>query len=266
MNDPVRQLLTLAQEHLARRDTAAAETLLREVLRQRADAAEAHHLLGLVLHERNDLAGARECFQRALAGDPNHAEAALHLAITCNELGLYAEAREVSGTAVAPRGPSDRLSPFERSRLAGMHAAVARAYEQLSLFEDAAQEYRRGLALRPDDGELRTRLGVVLRSAGDIDGARAALEDATARAPAYAPAFVALGLTYFRQGRRDDAERAWRRALALDPAQRPAEVYLRMLDEDTAHLPSMLPPQPSPRGDDEFANLQVSVLGDRRSQ
>jgi hypothetical protein len=56
------------------------------------------------------------------------------------------------------------------------------------------------------------------------------------------------------------------RYLALDPAQRPAEVYLRMLDEDPTHLPSMLPPQPSPRGDDEFANLQVSVLGDRRAQ
>lgn len=263
MNDPVRQLLSLAQEHLARRDIAAAETLLREVLRQRAEVSEAHHLLGLVLHERNDLEGARASFQRALASDPNNAEAALHLAITCNELGLYAEARKVSGAAGRPRDPSDRLSPFERKRLAGMHAAVARAYEQLSLFQDAAHEYRRGLALCPEDGELSTRLGVVLRSAGDIDEARAVLEAAVERCPNYAPAFVALGLTYFRQGRRADAERAWRQALSLDPSQRPAEVYLRMLDENLEHLPSLVPSQPSSRADDEFANLQVSVLGDR---
>lgn len=264
VNDPVRQLLFLAREHLARRDPTAAETLLREVLRQRGDDAEAHHLLGLVLHARDDLASARESFQRALAHDPTNAEAALHLAITCNELGLYAEARAVSGSVSASRSASERLTPFERARLAGMHAEVARCYEHLSLFDEAAHEYRKGIALRPDDGDLHTRLGVVLRSAGDIQGACTALEAGTERCPAHAPGFVALGLTYFRLGRREDAERVWRHALALDASQRPAEVYLRMLDEDPEHLPSMLPPQP-PRGDDEFANLQVSVLGDRRA-
>jgi len=264
VNDPVRQLLFLAREHLTRRDPTAAETLLREVLRQRGDAAEAHHLLGLVLHARDDLAGARESFQRALAHDPANAEAALHLAITCNELGLYAEAREVSVSA--SRSASDRLTPFERARLAGMHAEVARCYEHLSLFDEAAQEYRKGIALHPEDGDLHTRLGVVLRSAGDIQGACTALEAGTQRCPTHAPGFVALGLTYFRLGRRDDAAHVWRHALTLDASQRPAEVYLRMLDEDPEHLPSMLPPQPQPaRGDDEFANLQVSVLGDRRA-
>ncbi len=264
MNDPLRQLLTLAREHYARRDFNTAATLLREVVRQDGSAAEAHQLLGLTQHELGDLNAARESFGRALALDPTRTEAAINLAITCNELGLYSEARRVSNAVSTSARTGERIDAYARGRLADLHAATAHAYEELSLYPEAADEYRKALALCPDRVELRTRLGVVLRSDGDLAGALTELEAAAARAPEHAPARVALGLTYYRLGRRDDAEAAWRKALSLDPNQRPAEVYLRMLEGDASHLPSIVPSAPPPRpADDEFGDLEVSVLTDR---
>ncbi len=261
VTDSARPLLLLAREHLARHDHAAAETLLREVLRQRDDEPEAHHLMGLVHHERDDLAAARLSFQRALALDPTRSESALHLAITCNELGFYSEARKVSDAMAKGEG-HPRVPSYARAHLADMHAETARAYEQLSAFDEAATEYRRALSLCPEHADYRTRLGVALRAAGDLAGACTELEAASQRSPSHAPAHVALGLTYFRLGRRADAARAWRKALEVAPQHRAAEVYLRMLDENREHLPSMVPPEP--RGvDDELGELEVQVLGDR---
>jgi Tfp pilus assembly protein PilF len=262
--DSVRQLLTLAREHYARRDPNTADTLLREVVRQDDSIAEAHDLLGLVQHERGDLKAARESFMKAVALDATRAESAVNLAITCNELGLYDEARRVAA-AMSTAGRADaRMDAYGRGRLASLHAETAHAYADLGLNPEAVEEYRKALALCPDRVDLRTRLGVALRSDGDLAGARAELESAVAASPAHAPAHVALGLTYFRLGRRDDAEASWRKALALDPALRPAAVYLRMLAGNASHLPSIVPSSgPPPASADDIDERQVAVLGER---
>jgi Tfp pilus assembly protein PilF len=262
--DSVRQLLTLAREHYARRDANTADTLLREVVRQDDSIAEAHDLLGLVQHERGDLKGARESFAKAVALDATRAESAVNLAITCNELGLYAEARRVAAAMSTAGVASTRVDTYARQRLADLHAETAHAYAELGLHPEAIEEYRKALALNPDRVDLRTRLGVALRSDGDLAGARAELESAAASAPEYSPARVALGLTYFRLGRRDDAEAAWKKALTLDPAQRPASVYLRMLAGNASHLPSIVPSSaPPPVAGDDIDESQVSVLTER---
>jgi tetratricopeptide (TPR) repeat protein len=266
VTDTVRPLLALAREHHGRNDHTAAETLLREILRQDSDLADAHHLLGSVLHARNDLAGARQAFQRALALAPKNTDAALSLAITCNELGLYSEAMRVTNNMGRGARADSRIDAFARARLADLHAEVARGYEALSLWPEAAEEYRKALGLRPELSDLRVRLGVVLRADGDLDGALAEHEATVVRQPDHAQARVALGLTLFRIGRKTDAELQWRKALELDATLRPAEVYLRMLERDDVHLPSLVPPPPTTQGvdaDEELANMKVSLLGDR---
>lgn len=263
VTDSVRQLLNLAREHYTRRDANTADTILREVVRQNDAIAEAHDLLGLIQHERGDLKAARESFARAVALDATRSESAVNLAITCNELGLYAEARRVAAAMSTAGSAGARLDGYGRGRLASLHAETAHAYADLGLHAEAIEEYRKALALSPDRTDLRTRLGVALRSDGDLAGARAELEAAVAAAPDNGPALVALGLTYFRLGRRDDAESVWRKAIALDPTQRPAKLYLRMLADNASHLPSMVPSSAPPAASaDEIDEAQVSVLPD----
>jgi Tfp pilus assembly protein PilF len=256
VNTNVRPLLLIAREHVARSDHHAAETLLREVVRQEPSNAEAHRLIGMVFHARGDLRSARESFERVLAIEPTPEVAAL-LAITCNELGLYADARRVAHDAAPPDSAKDPVPPYAREHLAGLHAQTARAYEKVSLFQEAAEEYRRSLVHQSGRADIRTRLGVMLRTVGDYEGARRELQRAIDNAPTYAPAFVALGLTCFRLGQHDEAAQHWRSALSVDPSLKPAQVYLNMLEHKGAHIPSVIP-ELHPNQD--LGDLEISLL------
>lgn len=95
--------------------------------------------------------------------------------------------------------------------LALRHPAGARiAYER------AAKAYDAFEVVSPD-ANVAYRLGIALRSLGDLPAARAALERATLRDPAMAPAWFALGLL-----RQDDQDRqgaidAFQAALSARP-------------------------------------------------
>lgn len=241
MTDPLKQHLALGRELYGRHDYASAERHLREVLALRDDLADVHHMLGVIHHDRGELPAARLCFERALLLNPDYTEAALTLSIVCNELGAYSDAREVVGTISERARHGHRIDPYARGKVANLHGEVARAYEELGMWPEAIDEYRRGLALCPDYSDLRTRLAMCLRSDGEVDEARKELEIAVTINPRFVPARVALGVMYMALGRHDEAALAWRESLAIDPTHRPAKVYLRLLDEPDAR-PSQLPP------------------------
>lgn len=237
----IKQSLGIGRELYDRHDYENAERHLRDVLAVRDDLADVHHMLGVIHNDRGELPEARLCFERALLLNPDYTEAALNLSIVCNELGAYTDAREVVGTISERARHGHRIDPYARGKVANLHRDVARAYEELGMWPEAIDEYRRGLALCPDYADLRTRLAMCLRSDGDTDEARKELEIAVTINPQFVPARVALGVVYMTLGRHDDAALAWREALAIEPTNRPARVYLRLLDEPDAR-PSQLPP------------------------
>jgi tetratricopeptide (TPR) repeat protein len=241
VTDSLKQHLTLGRELYARHDYPGAEPHLKAVLGIRDDLPDVHHMLGVIHHDRGELDDARLCFQRALLLNPDYTEAALNLSIVCNELGAYSDAKEVVGTISERARHGHRIDPYARGKVANLHGEVARAYEELGMWPEAIDEYRRGLGLCPDYSDLRTRLAMCLRSDGEVDEARKELEIAVTINPQFVPARVALGVMYMTLGRHDEAALAWREALAIDPTHRPARVYLRLLDEPDAR-PSKLPP------------------------
>jgi serine/threonine protein kinase/Tfp pilus assembly protein PilF len=100
--------------------------------------------------------------------------------------------------------------------------AIGLARESAGAFADAAEAFRRALALTDRardglDGEIAARLADALRKGGDVPGARAAAEDAVRRAPELALARLSLGLAAFAADDVDGAERAYADALRLDP-------------------------------------------------
>ena len=84
----------------------------------------------------------------------------------------------------------------------------------------AAKVYGQWLESNVGDGEIRARLGQVLREAGDLDSsleqARILLGQAENNAVKTVIAYNALGLTYYKMGKLDLAETALRKALEID--------------------------------------------------
>ncbi len=64
--------------------------------------------------------------------------------------------------------------------------------------------------------------------------------------PEYLPARVALGVTLYSVGRKADAVSEWTRVLEIDPNEKSARAYLKMMEEQDAPEPgSALHDKPS---------------------
>jgi lipoprotein NlpI len=83
-------------------------------------------------------------------------------------------------------------------------------------FAGAAADFRRALALRPDDADTRYNLGLALLEGGDLAGAEAELRRALALRPGDAEAWHGLGQAAFNRRDYAAAIAAFDRALALD--------------------------------------------------
>jgi tetratricopeptide (TPR) repeat protein len=103
------------------------------------DFADAHSNLGTVHHVRGDLEQARACYERALGVDPGHVEARFNLASLLEELGRdEAALRHYKAALLA--------DPFH----ADAQLNLALLYERLGLRRTARDHWRRYLQLAPE--------------------------------------------------------------------------------------------------------------------
>jgi tetratricopeptide (TPR) repeat protein/glycosyltransferase involved in cell wall biosynthesis len=135
------------------------------------------------------------------------------------------------GVAYAKRS-LERSGPGD-SIVRKLFALLARAHDGLGKRREALAWCRAGRARCPDDAELLFQEGVLLAGLGDQRGAETALRTLLDIRPAENFASVDAGLRGHKgrhhlalvlqaQGRADDAEEQWRRALAERPAFAPA--------------------------------------------
>jgi len=267
MDEDLRRLLGLGREHYAAHDWDAAEKVLGEVVAQHHGFADVWNMLGVIWHGKSQLSDAEHAFEQALGLNPGYTEAALNLAVTYNDLGKYAEAREVYGKAIQRTRSAPRsLDPFVKGKLANMHADLGAAYAAHGLHPEAVREYHSALELCPTFGDLRTRLALVLRDSGDTETAARELEIVKTTQPRYLPARLALGTTLSMLGRRDEAIREWEAVLHDEPEHKAARLYLRMAREPHAAreaVPLPMPSSPSEATlDDILSGYDSSDSGD----
>jgi tetratricopeptide (TPR) repeat protein len=232
-SDPARlaALVARGRAHYAAGEHAEAIACLTEALRENAAYADVHDMLGVMYHQQGRLTDAEEMFRQALRLNPAYTEAALNLTVTLNDLGQYGEAQAVYEQAMrAVKHAPRELDPFVRGKIANMHAELGAAYRAVGAHDDSLREYRRALALCPTFADVRTELAKTLQEAGDLDGAIRELELVRAESPRWVPALLHLGLAYRAAGRAAEAADQWRAALAVDPGNRAAKLYMAMHD------------------------------------
>ena len=248
MDDRIKGLLTRGREHYQKREFDKADYLLREVIEHSDTFADVFDMLGIIAHSRGDLQAAARYFERAVALNSAYTEALLNLAVTYNDLGRYEAARQIhSKVRKLGNAGSVQIDPFARGKIANMHADLGQAYAEAGIVHEAIEQYLKAVQLCPTFADLRARLGTLYRDAGDLARAREQYEAAKAANPKYAPARVLLGVTLFSLGDSAAAVSEWREVLEIDPDNKSAQMYVRMLDTQAQARESSRPSrQPAP--------------------
>ncbi|MCP4660160.1 MAG: tetratricopeptide repeat protein [bacterium] len=156
---------------------------------------------------------------------------------------------------------------------------LARYYYSIQDYQRALQEADRTLAWRPDLTDGWIYRGLARKALGDLEGARRSFEEARRLDPTRAETHNNLGSVYFELRMLDQAEEAFRRALAIQPsfvnAQENLAAVRRARGQQQAGrapmpgtasrpqrtTPRRTPPRLRPRLGLTFADTDYSALG-----
>jgi len=219
-----------AQECFDEQRYDEAERLFLKLLdRNPGGYADVFNRLGLISVQKGLYERAAQYFEKALAINPKYTDASLNLVVTYNELRNFKDAERVFNQAAkVVRAEPASMDPFIQGKLANEHGKLGDAYYDLGRYDQALDEYRKAVSLRPNFVDILTKIGMTLREMGDLDRAVEAFVKAKKAGPQYVPACIHLGITYFTQGQRDLAFQEWKAAQQIDPANRAVQIYLNL--------------------------------------
>ena len=214
-----------------------------------------------------DFRKAIEYYTQATQLDPRYALAWAGLARAWTRLSTsflegapaqeaYAKAREAAGRALA-------LSPD----LVAAHLARGYLLQNADFDWRAAEaEYRRGLALAPNDGEAKFLLGNQLATFGELEPAIELTRQALAPEPLQDYWYLYLATYLSGLNRLDEAEKAIRRAIELQPAAASYHQTLTIIEVQRGKAQAALEAaQREPPGvwQDQALALAQQIGGDR---
>ncbi len=239
MDLQVEQLIARGRQAFERRDYAAALADFREILANYPNYADIHQLSGVCLAFLGQPEAALEQFDAALELNDAYVEAHLNRALTLNELGRFEDARSAFERAwEAERSDAGPFSAAVSARLANAHTNLADLYVEAGAPEQAVDQYRVAIALRPRFVDVRNKLAHALMQLDRLDEAEVELQAALEEHPLFAAARVTLGLVYYRRGDNIRAVEEWQAALATAPGNAQARAFLAVL----GHVPSPVAP------------------------
>ena len=254
--------LALARAHAAAGERERAIAHYRDAVAGAPDLAEARFGFGAALLQAGRFLEAAEQLERDVALRPDHAEGFNNLGSALRELGRlpeaiasfeqavrlrpdYARALSNLGVALADSGQPARALDMLRRALAispdhpGALNNLGQVLKAQRDYDGAVENFAKLAALRPEDPEPHLNLGLVEQARDAHGAARAAFERALALRED-ARAWFCLGKSAAALGERARAAEAYRRALALDPADTcGAGLALAVMGEDA--LPAAAP-------------------------
>jgi tetratricopeptide (TPR) repeat protein len=190
--------------------------------------ARQHYTTGLDLFDKLRVADARGHFALAAARDPDFALAQYYLALSATTTKEFFE-RLNRAVALA-----SHASEGERLIILALQAgANADPEKQVGYYEQLVAGY-------PNDPRGHFLLGFARSGQQAYDQAIAEFTRATALDSNFSPAYNGLGYAYRPLGRYDDAERAFKRYIALIPSEpNPYDSYAELLLKTGRHARSI---------------------------
>jgi TolB-like protein/Tfp pilus assembly protein PilF len=178
-----------------------------------------------------DMRKAIEYYTQATELDPSYALAWSWVSRTWSNLSAdFLEGTPAQSAYAKARAAADRaltLSPD----LAFAHLAKADLLEFADFdWRGAEAEYRKALALAPNDAPAQFGLGQLLANLGDADQAIELTRQALSTEPLRANVYYWLGTYYLGIDRLDEAEQATRRAIELQPAAQSFHAQLAIIE------------------------------------
>jgi TolB-like protein/Tfp pilus assembly protein PilF len=207
-----------------------------------------------------DTRKAIERFTLATQLDPQYALAWSQLSDAWSLLSAewldFNPAQEANAKAQAASERALRLAPDLPS------AHIARGFVLLTASFDwrgAEAEYRRALQLAPADGNAKVNLAGSLAAIGQVDEAVELMQQALASDPLHALWYNGLGFFLFTENRLDEAERAIRRAIELQPGASNFHYNLTRIEVQRGNATAALAAaQQEPAGVDQDAALTLA--------
>lgn len=224
-------LLRLAREDLARNSLTSAEKALEQAILLNNQVPDAFHLLGYVYTKKGKFKKAMLAFERALALDPFHTEAAIALSSLYNDVGKYREGAQVFHKAKKRLDKTlPGFDPRINQSLARKHYELGLLYMRFERFLEAHHEFVKAYNLESDNIMNAVMMAKCLSKSGDKEAAVNILRKGLAANPKSVDAKIQLGIILHAQQKLRDAQREWEEALSLDPDNKSAQMYLSMLD------------------------------------
>ena len=168
---------------------------------------------------------------RALKVNESYSEALLNRAIVLNDLGRFEEASECFHRASALDVRDAGAFPSHMgNQLANAHARTGDLYMAADRPEEAATEYAAAVEIRPSFLDLRFKLAEAYMDLDMWVDARLHLKEILALNPDFGGARVRLGALLNRMGDTEGARREWECCAERDPDDRRIRAYLASLN------------------------------------
>jgi tetratricopeptide (TPR) repeat protein len=235
MQSQIPQLKQLGVQAFERREYALALEHFRAILAERPGFVDIRHYAGLCLIFLGQSDEALEQIDLALDLNPGYVEAHINRALLLQELGRYDEARESFKLAGDHEQHShSRFSAAVTAGLANAHAAVGDLYHSAEAYEEAADQYRAALDLRPRFHDIRNKYAAALLALNKPGEARDELERILDWNPRFSAARLNLGLALHRLGEIHEAAAEWQECARQHPDNPQVRAYLSMLEKQHA--------------------------------
>jgi len=207
------RMLARARDEWERRDFAAAEHSLSNVLALAPNDLSATRMLGMAVQRLGDHARAIDCFRRVLAAHPDDADIHVCLGIALHERGETADAVKHLRHACA-------LEPRSASAWFNLGEALVQQVHTV----DAVAALRRALELDPAHISARLSLAKAQASLGEVDAAIAGFREVLRRDPGNAEGW--FGLSNLNTVRFDAADAASLKSALARPNLSPRDCEL----------------------------------------
>jgi tetratricopeptide (TPR) repeat protein len=237
-------LIWLGEMYLDQDRPDQAEPLFLQALSRDPSSAAALSGAGRAALAKHDLPRAIDYLERALAVEPRALGLHYSLAAAYRGSGQLDRAR----THLERRGSGRPVprDPLMEAYEAVLHSPLTYETQGLRALEsgrvkEAADLFRKGLELAPDDPGLLHRLGTALFMAGNTAGAVQQFEQALRRAPEFPRAHFGLGMVLNLSGRHAKAIERFAAAVKYQPDYLEARLGLAEALRVTGRLQESLP-------------------------